>query len=148
MAYSFELRSRSAAPPDVVFRVLADVPRWREWAGPFVRRSSFEREGTPAPGGVGAIRRLGAPPLFAREEIVAFDPPHGLSYVLRSGMPLREYRADVSLTASASGEGTDIVWRGTLTPRFPGTGAALRAFLVFTVGRLARGLAPYAERSR
>jgi len=65
---------------------------------------------------------------------------------------VRDYRADVSLTASASGsgsgEGTDIVWRGTFTPRFPGTGAVLRAFLVFTVGRLARGSATYAESSR
>ncbi len=66
-----------------------------------------------------------------------------------SGMPVREYRADVSVTSSSSGSGgSDIVWRGKFTPRFRGTGAALRAFLVFTVGRLARGLATYAERSR
>jgi Polyketide cyclase / dehydrase and lipid transport len=77
---------------------------------------------------------------------VEYEPTHRFSYVLRSGMPVREYRADVTLTAS--GSGTDIVWRGKFIPSVPGTGPLLRAFLRMTVGRLARGAARYAAGSR
>jgi uncharacterized protein YndB with AHSA1/START domain len=146
MAYEFEVTARSAAPPDRVFSALADAPGWPQWAGPLIRRCGFEREGTPAPGGIGAIRRAGVPPVWGREEVVRYEPPHRYSYVLRSGLPVRDYRADVTLTES--GSGTDIVWRGGFSQVPPGMGAPLRAFLKLTVGRLARGLASYAERSR
>ena len=37
--------------------------------------SDWEREGDPAPGGVGAIRRLGRAPAFSREQIVEYERP-------------------------------------------------------------------------
>src|SRR3954447_5980112 len=65
------------AAPDTVLAVLADGAGWSRWAGPIVVKSWWEREGTPAPGGVGAIRRLGLGKLSSREEIVEYDaPPH------------------------------------------------------------------------
>ena len=74
-----------------------------------VRRSAWDREAAPEPGGVGAIRRLGSAPFFSREEIVEYEPPRHLAYVLLSGMPVREYRSDVDLTVD--GTGTEIRWR-------------------------------------
>jgi hypothetical protein len=115
-----------------VFAVIADASRYHEWT--FMRRSWLDEEGRPPPDGVGALRRFGTFPVFSREEVVAFQPPRRLAYVLRSGMPVRAYRATVDLTPR--GTGTDISWRGELEP-FPGTGFLMAR----VVGRMLRGFA-------
>jgi uncharacterized protein YndB with AHSA1/START domain len=144
-ATSYEVSALSAAPPEKVFEVLADGAGWSRWAGAMVVRSWWEREGSPPPGGVGAIRALGLKQVGSREEIVAYDPPHHLAYVILSGLPVRGYRADVRLTPE--GDGTRITWGGSFTPKLPGTGVALRLFLTTTVGSFARRLAAHAARS-
>ena len=142
--WSFTVHTRSRAAPDVVFGIVADGARWREWAGPMVPGSMWEREGDPAPGGVGAIRKLGRRPVFAREEIVEYDPPRRLSYVVLSGLPTRDYRADVDL--SPDDGGTSIEWRGEFAPSVPGTGSLLRVVLRRIIAGLARRLAAEADR--
>jgi uncharacterized protein YndB with AHSA1/START domain len=141
---TYEVTTVSSAPPQRVFEVLADGAGWSRWAGPMIVRSWWEREGTPAPGGVGAIRALGMKHVGSREEIVAYDPPHHLAYTILSGLPVRDYRADVRL--SPEGGGTRIVWGGTFTPKLPGTAAVLRRFLLTTIGSFSRRLAKEAER--
>lgn len=135
----YEVTARSAAPPEAVFALLADAPRWHEWAGPFVPKSMWAKEGDPAPGGVGAVRKLGAPPFWSLEEIVAYEPPRHLAYVLVSGLPVKDYRADVDLVAD--GAATIITWRGRFQPGIPGTGPVMQAFLKRIVGGFARRLA-------
>lgn len=142
MTTTYEVAATSAAPPEKVFDVLADGAGWSAWAGALVVRSWWEREGDPAPGGVGAIRALGLPRLGSREEIVAYDPPRHLAYVILSGLPVKRYRADVRL--EPEGSGTRITWSGVFVPKLPGTGPLLRAFLVLTVGGFARRLARHA----
>lgn len=140
---SYEVSALSAAPPEKVFAVLADGAGWSRWAGPVVVRSWWEREGEPAPGGVGAIRALGLPRVGSREEIVAYDPPHHLGYVILSGLPVKSYRADVRLIPV--GGGTRIEWSGTFVPTLSWTGPLLRRFLLQTVGGFAKRLARFAE---
>ena len=137
---SYEVTGQSTAPPEKVFELLADGAGWSRWAGPMIVRSWWEREGTPAPGGVGAIRALGMGKVGSREEIVAYTPPTHLAYTILSGLPVRDYRADVRLTPDGSG-GTRIDWSGTYTPKVPGTGGALRLFLLATIGGFVRRLA-------
>lgn len=141
---TYEVSATSAAPPERVFALLADGAGWSRWAGPMVVRSWWAREGEPAPGGVGAVRALGLGRIGSREEIVAYDPPRHLAYVLLSGLPVRSYRAEVRL--EPAGAGTRIVWRGAFAPRLPGTAGLLRRFLAATVGGFARRLARAAER--
>jgi uncharacterized protein YndB with AHSA1/START domain len=141
---SYEVTGHSDAPPDMVFELLAVGAGWSRWAGPLIVRSSWEREGTPAPGGVGAIRALGTKRVGSREEIVAYDPPTHLAYTILSGLPVRDYRADVRLTPD--GTGTRISWSGTFTPKLPGTSGALRLFLLTTIGSFVRRLARHASR--
>jgi uncharacterized protein YndB with AHSA1/START domain len=142
---TYEVSAVSAAPPETVFDVLADGAGWSTWAGAMVVRSWWEREGDPPPGGVGAIRALGLRRLGSREEIVAYERPTHLAYVILSGLPVKRYRADVRLTPQAGG--TRITWHGVFVPKIPGTGPLLRAFLVLAVGGFARRLAKHAERT-
>jgi hypothetical protein len=140
---SFQVHARSAAAPDAVFAALADVPRWHEWAGPLIVRSEWARTGAPEPGGVGAVRKVGAFPVWAREEIVAYDPPRHLAYVMLSGQPVRNYRADVEM--APDGDGTRITWRATFRPLVPGTGAVLERFFERIIQNMANRLAARAE---
>jgi uncharacterized protein YndB with AHSA1/START domain len=131
---------RSEAPPARVFEVLADAPRWKDWAR--FSRSEYEREGDPPPHGVGAVRRFGSRVAASREEVVAYEPPHHFAYVLLSGLPVRNYRADVNLTPD--GAGTRITWTSTFEPKIPGTGRIMSAFLGSVVRDFARRLARHA----
>jgi uncharacterized protein YndB with AHSA1/START domain len=142
---TYELTVASSAPPVAVFEVLADATRWREWAGRTVTVSDWERVGDPAPGGVGAIRRLGRPPAFALEEILEYDPPHHLAYTIVRGLPVRGYHADIDLLAATDG-GTAIRWAGAFEPKLPGTGALFAAILERIVHGYATSAAAEAER--
>jgi hypothetical protein len=133
---TYELAVASTAAPTAVFEVLADATRWREWAGRTITVSDWARAGEPAPGGVGAIRRLGRPPAFTFEEILEYDPPHHLAYTIVRGLPVRGYHADIDLLADAGG-GTTIRWAGAFEPKVPGSGALLAAVL----GRIVHGYA-------
>jgi uncharacterized protein YndB with AHSA1/START domain len=142
---TFAVSARSAASPERVFALLADGAGWSRWAGPLILRSWWEREGDPPPGGVGAVRRLGAKQFASREEIVAYEPPGHLAYTILSGQPVRDYRADVRL--EPDGRGTRIVWSATFEPLVPGTGTAMRWWFTRLVGGFARRLAQHAELS-
>lgn len=141
---SYEFVERTSASPERVFDVLADVPNWHRWAGPLIMRSWLEREGSPEPGGVGAIRALGTKWAGSREEIVAFERPRHLAYTILSGAPVRGYRSDV--TIEPDGSGSQIVWKGTYHPAAGFMNPVVKAVLTRTVHRLARGLARYAAR--
>ena len=124
----------SPATPEQVFDLLADAPRWREWAGSSVRESAWV---TPTTDGVGAVRRLGRRPLYTLETITQFERPHRMSYTV-AGLPARDYRCTVEL--APHGGGTEIRWSGRFTaPRL--LGRPLRALLRRTVGQFAAAAA-------
>jgi hypothetical protein len=131
--------SRSCAPPEAVFALLAAGDRWAEWAGPFVPRSRWAVPGDPE-GTVGAVRRLGLGPLSSRERIVEHEPARRLGYVVDSPGPMRDYRAVVDLAPRPDG-GTDITWSASFTPVVPGTGALLHVALRGIVRGFARRVA-------
>ena len=140
--HSYDITATSTASTETVFRVIADAPGWSRW-NRSIARAVWETEGDPPPGGVGAVRALGAAagPL-SRERIVAFDPPRHLAYVIDSGpMPVKGYRADVRLSP-ADGGGTVISWTGSWTTRVPG----VSGFLTRMVRGFAVGAAREAER--
>jgi len=140
--HSYDITVVSTAPIETVFDVIADAPGWSRW-NRAIQRATWEVEGDPAPGGVGAVRALGASKgPQSRERIVAFDPPRHLAYVIDSGpMPVRDYRADVRLSVTAEG-GTLISWTGAWSTRVPG----VSGFLTRTVRGFATGAAREAER--
>jgi len=98
-------------------------------------RTDLLRPGHPAPDGVGALRRFAFGPGASNEEVVAWDPPRHLGYVVVRGLPVRHYRADVHL--DDDGSGTVVTWRCSVEPLIPGTGGAIR----FVLQRMVRGFA-------
>jgi hypothetical protein len=104
----------------------------------------IEHSGEPAPHGVGAIHRFRTKMLVTREEVIAFDAPARFEYRLLSGLPLRDYRAEVVLTPERGG--TAIVWRSRFLPGIPGSGPLARHFVRAIITRMATALAREAER--
>jgi uncharacterized protein YndB with AHSA1/START domain len=137
---AFAIHVRSPAPPATVFALLADVQSWNRWSP--IPRASLERVGAPPPHGAGAICRFPGGPFATREQVVAYEPPRHFGYILLSGLPVRDYRAEVTLTPTASG--TSIAWRGSFNALIPGTGPLLLWLLRRIVHAMARGLARHA----
>jgi uncharacterized protein YndB with AHSA1/START domain len=117
-----EVVQTADAPPEVVFGLIADPATWPDWAG--VESAELERPGRDDRFGVGAIRRMRRGRTTGREEVVRFEEPTAFSYVLLSGLPVRDYRGDVTL-ARVDG-GTRITWRSTFRVKVPFTGALAR----------------------
>ncbi len=104
--HTYLVVTTSSAAPGQVFDLLADAPRWREWAGSSIRESGWVSATT---GAVGAVRRLGRRPIYTLETITEFQRPRRMSYTV-AGLPVRAYRCSVELTPV--GDGTEIRWSG------------------------------------
>lgn len=139
---SFRYERRVAAPPEVVFDVLTDHRRYSELTP--LRSSKLEREGRPAPNGVGAIRVLGAvgPPL--REEVLVYEPSQRFSYKLLSGLPVRDHVGTVELRPADGG--TEVAYAVRTTPTVPLAGAAVVAAVKVGIKQLLGGVVKESER--
>jgi uncharacterized protein YndB with AHSA1/START domain len=91
----FVLERKVDAPAEVVFDVASDHAGYARFSR--LRSSSLEREGDPAPNGVGAIRalRMIGPPV--REEITEFEAPRRFAYRMLSGVPVRSHTGTVEV---------------------------------------------------
>jgi uncharacterized protein YndB with AHSA1/START domain len=69
-----------------VFKMLSDHANYSQFKG--VDKSSLIKEGTSDRNGLGAVREIQAAGATLHEEIVAFDPPHLLSYKIIYSKPL------------------------------------------------------------
>src|SRR3954451_15158992 len=139
---SFTYVRHLAAPPEIVFDVLSDHRGYTEITP--LRRAELEREGEPAPNGLGAIRVLAAlpgPPM--REEVIGYDPPKRFSYTVLSGLPFRDPVGTVEL--SASDGGTKVVYAIRTTPTLPAGGFVAVAVLKQAVKQLLGGLSKESE---
>jgi uncharacterized protein YndB with AHSA1/START domain len=139
---SFTFKRQIAAPPEIVFEVLTDHRRYAEISP--LRKSVLEREGEPAPNGVGAVRVLSllGPPL--REEVIGYEPATRFSYTLLSGLPVRDHLGTVEL--SPEGDGTRVVYAVRTTPTVPLLGAALLGGVKLGIKQLLNGVTAESER--
>jgi hypothetical protein len=144
-----DVRAHSAASADEVYALLAAGTTWPTWSpiDSFELERPGERGGQDGDGdasreGLQAIRVFRTGRLVSRERIVELVPGRRLSYALLSGLPLRDYRADVDLTPDA--DGTAIRWHSRFRAKVPGTGWLYRRGLRRFIQRCADGLAAYA----
>lgn len=135
--WKIDVTAHSAADPETVYRLVTDGAQWPSCSdlGSF----TLERPGEAEREGVGAIRVFRTGLVTSRELVVAAEPGRRFGYTVLSGMPLRDYRADIELTPEDGG--TRITWHSEFATRYPGTGRFLRWFLGFIIGRLVAGLA-------
>ena len=136
--------ARSHATPDRIFALLKDGSTWTRWAG--FKHFELEQTGQGEPYGVGAIRVFSTPLTRAREQIVELTPDRRLSYVLLSGFPFRDYRADVDLEPVNGG--TVIHWRSRFEAKQFGLGWFWRVFMTLVLNSVSTRLAMAAEHVR
>jgi uncharacterized protein YndB with AHSA1/START domain len=139
---SFTFVRQVAAPPETVFDVLTDHRGYADITP--MRKAELEREGEPAPNGVGAIRALHSvgPPL--REEVVSYERPSRFSYKVVSGIPVRDHLGTVLLTPE--GSGTRVTYAVKTTPTLPLVGGAVVAATKLAIKQLLSGITTESER--
>ncbi|MBX6765566.1 MAG: SRPBCC family protein [Actinomadura rubrobrunea] len=138
MPYEIEVTATCTASREAVFKHLSVAEAWNEWAR-LPTRARRESEGAEVPNGVGAVRRI--PPV--REKVVVHDPPRHYAYVGVSGLPLRDYRSDVTL--EPHGVYTLVRWRAAFEPKIPGTGPIARFVVRLLITSFARRLAWHSQ---
>lgn len=138
--YSFEVNRTSSAPPEALFALESDGPRWAEWGKPLIVQARWKRPGP----GVGAVRELGLWPVLVREETVEYEPGRRHVYTISGAGPIKDYRAEVLLTP-ADGGGTHLRWTGSFTERVRGCGPIMAAGLERVIKLFAAKLVKAAE---
>lgn len=138
----FTLKRTTTAPIEAVFDSLTDHRGIATYVK-VARRSTLDREGTPAPNGVGAVRRIEAiGPAFV-EEIVDYERPTRYAYKMLSGAPVRDHVGTVTLRPAAGG--TEVSWHLTSKPKIPGLDWLLTPVMKRVIGELLNGAVDAAE---
>jgi uncharacterized protein YndB with AHSA1/START domain len=109
---SVEAEAVTQAPPEAVWTLLADADRYSQW-GPW-QASGYLSSGDFSSGdsaGVGAVRWMQLGRTRTVEQVLAADRGRRLVYTKIKGIPVRSYRAEVTLTPA--GQGTRIRWAAT-----------------------------------
>lgn len=133
----------STAPIEAVFDVMTDHRRFADCSGMF-RRSTIDQEGTPAPNGLGAIRRLTSYGTTFVEEIIDYQPPTRWAYELLSGAPTRDHVGTIELRQTDTG--TWASWHLQTTLKIPGLGWLVRPAARWFIDQLLKDALTAAER--
>jgi hypothetical protein len=141
-SHSIIAHACTSAPASAVFALLKDGSTWPHWT--IFKAFALERAGIHEPLGIGAIRVFSTAISTAREENDDLVPNRRLSYMLLSGFPVRNYRADVDLKSANPGE-TTICWKASFEAKYPSTGWFWQWFFRLVLARCAADLASAAK---
>ncbi len=106
-----------AAPIDRVWNIVTDHRGMTKWFA--LDTVTLEREGHPAPNGVGAERVMRGPKTNLREQVLGWEPGRSLDYRLMEGAPISCHQGRVELKPVAGG--TELTWSIRYRARIPGT---------------------------
>jgi uncharacterized protein YndB with AHSA1/START domain len=120
------------AEPATVWALISDATRYPGW-GPW-SAAEYQHPGDASPHGAGAVywlrssRRAYLRYVTTVEKILDTEEERHLAYTVIGGIPVRNYRADITLTPTA--DGTHIRWAATWddTPRGRIVHRGLRTF--------------------
>ena len=140
----FAFTSPCRASADTVLTLLDDVDGWAAWARPLVMQTRWERWGDETPAGPGAIRKVGAWPVWIRELILTRDDT-GQTYTIVSPAAFTHYLGSVTVRPGATG-GVDVEWRVEFEARRRIADPLLNAVLQKTIAGLLKRLVKAAER--
>ncbi|MEA2167465.1 MAG: hypothetical protein QOF76_765 [Solirubrobacteraceae bacterium] len=139
----FTITKTTTASIDSVFDRLTDHRAYKDMTP--LRKSTLDREGTPAPNGVGAVRRLGMVGPPQTEEVTVYERPNKFAYKLLTGLPVKDHVGTVEL--AETGGHTTITYHVRSTPTIPGGGLVLGPVLKKAIGDLLKGVIKAAERA-
>ena len=114
---SVEAQGVTSADPAVVWSLVADANSYSSW-GPW--NDSGYQPASEGPSRKGSVQwfRYGRRTTSV-EKILEADEPRRLVYTVLRGVPVRNYRAEVTLTPAAP-EGTSVRWTATWDGTFMG----------------------------
>jgi uncharacterized protein YndB with AHSA1/START domain len=107
-----EAEATAKASPQAVWALVSDATKYPCW-GPW-SEGHYKKAGEQSPRGVGAVQVLRSAQRYlgrrttSVERILEAEDDRHLAYTVIGGIPVRNYRADVTLTPSA--DGTVIRW--------------------------------------
>ena len=129
-----EAEGVAQAAPEALWELVANADRYSEW-GPW-SASGYENLGGQAPDGAGVIRWMRYGRTTTVEKVLESERARRLVYTVVRGIPVRNYRAEVTL--SPVGEGTHIRWAASWDRTLPGrvVHRTLRTLYPDIVGRL------------
>ena len=114
----FEFSVAVAAPQSAMWKVITNHLRWCEWMPS--KEVVLETPGSPEQFGLGAVRvfkTIGGR-TTAREEVVGWDPPHSMSYILHASFPMKNYRSTMTLIPEGS-DSCRLFWRSNWESAIP-----------------------------
>lgn len=135
------------ATPEALWALLSDVTRYPEW-GPW-SAAGYRQPGDDSPRGPGAVqwlrssRRAYGRYVTSVERILVAEEARHLAYTVIGGIPVRNYRADVTLTPVAGG--TKVRWAASWDATL--RGRLVRPGLCKLYPEVVAGLIAAAERS-
>jgi uncharacterized protein YndB with AHSA1/START domain len=137
---TIDVRATIPAGPAAVWRLLGDSATWPQWTP--IETFELERPGDAS--GLGELRAFTTGRVRVREEIVEREPERRLTYVLLSGLAVRDYRARIELEPAPGG--TALHWHTTFRAKVPGAGGLYRRALDKATRQFVDGLAARAAR--
>lgn len=141
--FSFSAHCRADAA--AVMSVLDDVDHWPRWTRPLLLKAQWERWGDGELGGPGAVRKLGAWPVWIRELILARHS-HGHTYTVISPALFSHYLGAVDITDRPDC-GVDVLWRVEFTARRAVLTPVLKSVLENTISGLLDRLVDETQRA-
>ena len=115
---SVRAQGTTRAGPEVVWALVANANSYPQW-GPWI--DGGYRPPSPGPSREGSVQwfRYGRRTTSV-EQILEVDEPRRVAYKVVSGLPVKNYRAEVTLTPTPSG-GTSIRWAASWDKTFMGS---------------------------
>lgn len=144
-SHRFAFSSHCDADAATVMGVLDDVDGWVRWVRPLALQARWDTWGQSAPAGAGAVRKLGAWPVWIKELILSRDA-RGHTYTVISPALFTSYLGQVTVTDSDLG-GVDIKWSVEFIPRYAVMAPIARMVLEATISRLLGRLVVAAQQS-
>ena len=111
-----EAEGVAQAAPEVVWELVANADSYQKW-GPW-NASGYQSPADQAGDGAGVIRWMRYGRTTTVEKVLESEPPRRLVYTVVKGIPVRNYRAEVTLRPQ--GEGTHIRWTASWDPTLLG----------------------------
>jgi uncharacterized protein YndB with AHSA1/START domain len=117
-----EAERTTKAAPDVIWSLISDAMTYPQW-GPW-RKAGYRSEGDTSRHGPGAVYWLESSQRYwlrypvSVEKIIDAEEGRRLAYTVIKGVPVRNYRAEVTVTPGP--DGTHVRWEATWDRTLPG----------------------------